>query len=67
MTDIQRRTRINELNEQIENLLSPNIFILNNSVLQIQKEIDQLQQDCNHHFVDGFCEICYKMEDTTNE
>lgn len=63
MTDIQRRTRIDELNKQIEGLLTPNIFVLNNTVLQLQKEIDQLQQDCNHHYVEGFCEICNKAEE----
>lgn len=63
MTDIERKERIDFLNKQIEECLSPNIFTLNNVVLELQKEIWDLQQECNHKYHEGYCEYCYKAEE----
>lgn len=63
MTDVERKERIDFLNQQIEKCLSPNIFTLNNIVLELQKEIWDLQQECNHKYNEGYCEYCYKAEE----
>lgn len=63
MTDVERKERIDFLNQQIEKCLSPNIFTLNNTVLELQKEIWDLQQECNHKYNEGYCEYCYKAEE----
>lgn len=63
MTDVERKERIDFLNQQIEKCLSPNIFTLNNIVLELQKEIWDLQQECNHKYNEGYCEYCYKAKE----
>ena len=63
MTDIQRKERIDFLNKQIEQFLAPNKFTLNNVILDIQKEIWELQNSCNHKYNEGYCEYCYKAEE----
>ncbi len=63
MTDIERKDRIDFLNKQIEEILSPSKFTLNNVVLELQREIGKLQDECNHKYHEGFCEYCYKSEE----
>ena len=63
MTNIERRLEIDNLNKQIEEALKPNIFILNNTIIDLQKEIWELQNQCEHNFINGFCEYCYKAEE----
>ncbi len=63
MTDVERKERIDFLNKQIEELLCPSKFTLNNTVLELQKEIWDLQEQCNHKYNEGFCEYCYKAEE----
>lgn len=63
MTDIERKERIDFLNKQIEQFLTPSKFTLNNTVLDLQKEIIELQNNCNHKYKEGFCEYCYRAEE----
>lgn len=62
MTNLEIKTKIDENNRVIEAILSPNEFTLNNTVMNLLKENAELQQQCKHHFVDGYCEYCYKEE-----
>lgn len=69
MTGIERRLEIDRLNKQIEKVLTPNIFTVNNIVVQLTKEIDKLQNECakeGHHYVDGCCEYCYMLKSEDN-
>lgn len=63
MTNLEIKEKIDFLNSQIEEMLKPNIFTLNNTILEIQREIWELQQNCNHNFKEGYCEYCYKAEE----
>ena len=63
MTQLEINQEINENNRLIESLMQPNIFTLNNSVATLLKRNQELQGLCEHHYVDGFCEYCYKTED----
>lgn len=63
MTQLEINQEINENNRLIESLMHPNIFTLNNSVATLLKRNQELQGLCEHHYVDGFCEYCYKAED----
>lgn len=63
MTNLEIKEKIDANNKLIENLLNPSEFTLNNAVKDLLKENDELQKQCKHNFVDGFCEYCYKMED----
>lgn len=59
----QIKNQIDEYNRQIELLLSPNQFTLNNAIVDITNKISQLQQNCPHEFEDGYCNWCYKQEE----
>lgn len=62
MTSLEIKEKIDQNNKIIETLFSPNIFTLNNAVSELLKENDELQKQCTHNFVDGYCEYCYLEE-----
>lgn len=59
------RTKINALNLEAEGLFDPTTFVLNPRMVAIQNEIEALQAQCTHSFVNGVCEFCDRGE--TNE
>ena len=67
MTNLEIKQEIDKRNELIREILSPNVFTLNNTVLKLQKEIEEFQSKCSHNFVDGYCEYCYKEKETNEE
>jgi hypothetical protein len=62
MTNLEIKEKIDLNNGIIEKLLNPNQFTLNNTVKDLLKENDELQKQCTHNFVDGYCEYCYMEE-----
>ena len=60
MTNLEIHERIDANNKLIEGLLTPNKFTLNNYVRALLKENDELQAQCTHEYVDGYCVYCYK-------
>lgn len=56
------KNKIDALRLELEEALVPGMFTLNPEVVRINKEIEVLQNNCNHHFVEGQCEFCYKLE-----
>lgn len=62
MTQLEIKEKIDQNNKVIEALFSPNVFTLNNTVAALLAENQQLQSQCEHNFVDGYCEFCYKEE-----
>lgn len=62
MNGSQIKAKIDYNNQLIEELLSPNKFTLNNTVAKLLKENEELQKQCEHSYVDGFCIYCYKEE-----
>ena len=67
MTNLQIKDAIDKNNKLIEQLLNPSEFTLNNAVRDLLAKNAELQAQCEHSFVDGFCEYCYLMEEDTNE
>ena len=63
MTNLQIKEKIDANTKLIETLLSPTTFTLNNTIKNLLRENDILQSQCEHSFVDGYCEYCY-MEET---
>ena len=63
MTNLEIKQKIDDNNRLIKSLLNPSEFTLNNAVSELLRENAELQKQCNHSFVDGFCEYCYLMED----
>ena len=62
MTQLEIKEKIDKNNKVIEALFSPSVFTLNNTVAALLAENEQLQSQCKHKFVDGYCEFCYKEE-----
>jgi hypothetical protein len=63
MTNLQIKEAIDKNNKLIEQLLNPSEFTLNNAVRDLLAKNAELQAQCEHSFVDGFCEYCYLMEE----
>ena len=40
--------------------MDPTTFVLNPRIGEINKEIKELQAQCQHNFVNGVCEFCYR-------
>jgi hypothetical protein len=62
MTNLEIKQKIDENNKIIETLLNPNMFTLNNVIKDLLIENGELQAQCTHNFVDGYCEYCQKEE-----
>lgn len=62
MTNLEIKEKIDANNKLIETILNPTAFTLNNTVKELLKENDNLQAQCTHNFVDGYCEYCYMEE-----
>ena len=56
------KRQIDELNEKVENIVDPTSFILNPTVVDLMWKISKLQEQCEHHFIEGVCEYCYMEE-----
>lgn len=52
------KNRIDELTAEAEALLDPSTFVLNPRIEEINQEIEKLQAQCKHNFVNGICEYC---------
>ena len=63
MTQLQIKEEIDKNNKIIEELLNPSQFTLNNAVRDLLARNAELQSQCEHSFVDGFCEYCYTMQE----
>lgn len=63
MTQLQIKEEIDKNNKIIEELLNPSQFTLNNAVRDLLARNAELQGQCEHSFVDGFCEYCYTMQE----
>ena len=56
------KRQIDELNMKVEEMIDPTTFTLNPTVVGLMLKISKLQEQCQHHFVDGACEYCYVEE-----
>lgn len=63
MNNLEIHELIEKNNRLIEELVSPNIFTLNNTVKELLKENEKLQAQCTHQFEGGYCIFCYKEEE----
>ena len=62
MTNLEIKQRIDTNNKIIQEAFSPNQFVLNNVIKDLLKENEDLQKQCTHNFVNGYCEFCYMEE-----
>lgn len=58
------KERITELMIELEKLTQEFVFVLNPRIVALQKEIKELQAQCEHDYDEnGVCKICCKMEE----
>lgn len=57
------RNRIDYNNKVIGELMTPNFFTLNNAIADLLTENRQLQEECEHEFLNGICIYCDKDEE----
>ena len=62
MTNLEIKEKIDANNKLIESILNPSVFTLNNTVRDLLAQNAELQTQCTHNFVDGWCEYCYCAE-----
>lgn len=62
MTNLEIKQQIDANNKAIKDLLTPNQFILNNTIRDLVESNKKLQQQCTHNFIDGYCEYCYSID-----
>ena len=60
------KEKIDALSLEAEKLVDPTTFVLNPKIVEISNQITALREQCQHHYVDGFCEFCYQ-EGENNE
>lgn len=63
MTNLEIKEAIDRNNNIISTVIDPGKFVLNNTVYKLLEENRKLQNQCRHHFVNGYCEYCYKEEE----
>lgn len=51
---------VSEKKQEIEDLFDPTTFVLNPRVQELEQEIFNLQEKCEHHFIDNKCAYCGK-------
>ena len=66
MTNLEIKEKIDINNDIIRTILNPTQFTLNNTVKELLEENAELQKQCTHNFIDGYCEYCY-LEEPGNE
>lgn len=62
MNNLEIKKQIDANYNLIEKNFKPNCFVLDTETARLMEEISTLQNLCQHNFVDGKCEFCYKEE-----
>lgn len=60
MNSLEIKKQIDENYALMEKNFKPSYFVLNTKTVELMEEISRLQGLCEHNFVDGKCEFCYK-------
>ena len=56
-------TLVHDLEDQLMEVLDPTAFVLNPKVLEIYRDIESVQQECDHIWENGHCVVCNKEEE----
>lgn len=62
MDNLEIKNRIDKNNAEIESIMCPGLFVLNERVRELLDENFELQSQCNHKFENGICIYCHKEE-----
>lgn len=60
--ELEIKKQIDFNNKLIEKSLTPNLWVLNNTIADLLKENEELQKECSHKYENGYCIYCYKQE-----
>lgn len=58
------KEQIDLLRWELEQACVPGVFTLNPKMVEINKQISALQDQCEHNYIEGQCEFCYRLEGT---
>lgn len=67
MTNIEIYETIRRNNKRIQEMMNPNVFVLNNIVADLLAENRTLQKQCAHEFEEGTCRYCFLMEEEDSD
>lgn len=67
MSPLEIHEKIEFNNKLIQDMFNPNQFVLNNTIKDLLKENENLQKQCPHSFVNGYCEFCFMEEPKKND
>ena len=60
MTGIEIFNLIQDKKQQIQNLFDPTVFVLKPEIVQLEQDITELQNQCEHEYVNKVCKYCGK-------
>lgn len=63
MTGLEIYAKVQKKEAEIEALFDPSSFVLNPQIVQLENEIKELQEQCEHEYLRGECKFCKKSED----
>ena len=62
MTGIEIFSAVSKRKQEIESIFDPTTFVLNPRVQELEREINELQEECPHRYTNGICDFCGKEE-----
>lgn len=62
MNNLEIKKQIDECYALMQENFNPSCFVLNKQTITLMEKVSSLQNLCNHSFVDGKCEFCYREE-----
>jgi hypothetical protein len=62
MNTVEIRQKVNQINRELDKAITQ--FVLNNdSIAELQSELNLIQSECPHEFINGYCIHCDKAEE----
>lgn len=62
MNTIEIRKKVNQINRDLDKAITQ--FVLNrDSITELQSDLELIQSECPHEFINGYCVHCDKMEE----
>lgn len=63
MTGFEIKQKVDRNNAKLDTLIKPGDYVLNKEVFELIAEIKELQKQCVHHYENGMCVYCRRMEE----
>ena len=63
MNGLDIYAKVQKKEAEIESLFDPTSFVLNPRIIELECEIKELQEQCEHEFLHGECKFCKIKEE----